>query len=121
MKWLIIVVKIAKLISMHAIRLATRASKYASRTLSSTILNMKVFIFKTGPEFIPWLTSKISSFSPSNEFTKPVRSKKYPFWRAISKTYGFGVRIHWFRVDGSPIRINTYAVSRIFGFVWTGL
>ena len=72
MKWLMVVAKI----SMLAMRLAIWASKYASRTLSSTILNSKVFIFTTGPEFIPWLTSKISSFSPSNEFTKPVRSRK---------------------------------------------
>ena len=76
MKWLMVVSKITKLIWMFAMRLAIWASKYASRTLSSTILNLKVFTFKTGPEFIPWLTSKISGFSPSHEFTKPVRSRK---------------------------------------------
>ena len=94
MKWLIVVAKITKLISMLAMRLAIWASKYASRTLSSTILNLKAFTFKTGPEFISWLTSKISGFSPSHKFTKPVRSKKYAFWRAVSKICGFGVRIH---------------------------
>ena len=56
MKWLIVVVKIAKLISMHSIRLATRASKFANRTPLSTILSLRVFTFKTGPKFMTWLT-----------------------------------------------------------------
>ena len=45
--------------------------------------------------------------------------KENPFVRAISKGWGFGERIHWFGVEGRPIRIQIYAVSKISGFVWT--
>ena len=36
-----------------------------------------------------------------------------PLWRAVSKQCGFGVRIHWFRVDGRPIRAKRCAVSKM--------
>ena len=37
-----------------------------------------------------------------------------PLWRAVSKQCGFGVWIHWFRVDGGPKRVKKYAVSKIY-------
>ena len=46
------------------------------------------------------------------------RIQKNPLWRAVSKICGFGVQIHWLRVDGGQIRIKKYAASKIF--VWTG-
>ena len=52
LKWLIVVLKKAKFISTHAIKLEMRASKVLNRTLFSAIqLNLKVFI-KTGSEFM---------------------------------------------------------------------
>ena len=42
------------------------------------------------------------------------------FKKAVSKRCGFSERIHWFRVDGRPIRIKIYTVSKISGFVWSG-
>ena len=121
MKWLIVVAKITKLISMLAMRLAIWASKYASRTLSSTILNLKVFTFKDWTRVHTMVDFKNIRFQSFTRIHQTCQIQKNPFWRAISKICGFGVRIHWFRVDGSPIRIKTYAVSRIFGFAWTGL
>lgn len=50
------------------------------------------------------LTSKLPGFSGPHEFTKPVGSKKNPPLRAVSKIWRFSVRIHWFRVDGRPIK-----------------
>ena len=44
MKWLIFGIKIAKLISMHVIRLTIKANKFANRTLLPAIFNFKVFI-----------------------------------------------------------------------------
>ena len=44
LKWLIFGIKTAKLISMHVIRLAIRANKFANRTLLPAIFNLKVFI-----------------------------------------------------------------------------
>ena len=44
LKWLIFGIKIAKLISMHVIRLTIRANKFANRTLLPAIFNFKVFI-----------------------------------------------------------------------------
>ena len=29
-----------------------------------------------------------------------------PLWRTVSKQCGFAVRIHWFRVEGRPIRVK---------------
>lgn len=29
-------------------------------------------------------------------------------------------QIHWFHVDGQPICVRKYAISKIFGFMWTG-
>ena len=63
----------------------------------------------------------------ADSYKKSVAFQKYPdtcgrslksLWRAISKICGFGVRIHWFRVDRRPIRIKKYAVSKVSGFVW---
>ena len=51
LEWLIVVVKINKMISTYAISLVIRASKVANRPLSSAILNLKVS-FKTGPKFL---------------------------------------------------------------------
>ena len=51
----------------------------------------------------------------ADSYKKSVAFQKYPdtcgrslksLWRAISKICGFGVRIHWFRVDRRPIRIK---------------
>ena len=42
-------------------------------------------------------TPSPTCFSRPHEFTKPVGSKKNPFWRAVSKICSFGVRIHWFQ------------------------
>ena len=50
------------------------------------------------------LTSKLPGFSGAHEFTKPLGSKKTPPRRAVSKICGYSVRIHWFRVDGRPIK-----------------
>ena len=36
-----------------------------------------------------------------------------PLWRAVSKQCGFGARVHWFRVDGRPIRAKRCAVSKM--------
>ena len=44
LKRLIFGIKTAKLISMHVIRLAIRANKFATRTLLPAIFNLKVFI-----------------------------------------------------------------------------
>ena len=68
------------------------------------------------------LTSKLSGFSGAREFTKPLRSKKNPPRRAVSKICGYSVRIHWFRVDGRPIKFvqKKGAVSKKSGFEWTG-
>ena len=38
--------------------------------------------------------------------------------RQLSKA--ISERIHWFRVDGRPILIKKYVVSKISGFMWTG-
>ena len=51
LEWLIVVVKINKMISTYAVSLVIRASKVANRPLSSAILNLKVS-FKTGPKFL---------------------------------------------------------------------
>ena len=69
------------------------------------------FSFKTGPEFMMLLASKISGFR------KTRRTQKNPFWRAVSKICGFGQRIYWFRMVGGPIRIKRYAVSKVSGFM----
>ena len=39
---------------------------------------------------------------------------------AVSETFGFGERIHWFRVDRRPSRFKKYAVSKLSGFMLTG-
>ena len=55
--------------------------------------------------------SKISGFGRPQ--TRARRIQKSPLWRAVSKRCGFGERVHWFRVDGRPIRIKIYAVSKL--------
>ena len=42
-----------------------------------------------------------------------IRIRLKALWRAVSKQCGFGVRIHWFRVDGRPIRVKRCAVSKM--------
>ena len=39
-----------------------------------------------------------------------------PLWRVVSKQCGFSDQIHWFCVDGEPIHVKKYAVSKIYGF-----
>ena len=39
-------------------------------------------------------------------------------WKAVSKRCAFGARIHWFRVEGRPIRIKKDVVSKVSGFVF---
>ena len=39
-------------------------------------------------------------------------------WKAVSKICAFGARIHWFRVEGRPIRIKKDVVSKVSGFVF---
>ena len=36
-----------------------------------------------------------------------------PLWKAVSKQCGFGVRVHWFRENGRPIRVKRCAVSKM--------
>ena len=89
-----------KLTATHAIRLVTRASKVANRTLLSAILNLKVFI---------WDWSRVYDvadfrnvrFQSSTRIHQTRRIKKDPLWRPVSKICGFGVRIHSFHVDKS--------------------
>ena len=38
-----------------------------------------------------------------------------PVWRVVSQQCGFGVQIHWFRVDGGTIRVKMYAVLKKIG------
>ena len=44
----------------------------------------------------------------------------FQLWRAYSKRFGFVCRIHRIRVDGSRIRKEKVADSKISGYVWTG-
>ena len=47
------------------------------------------------------LAFKISGFS------RPLQTKKInTLWGAVSIIGSFGVRIHWIRVDGRPIRVR---------------
>ena len=39
-------------------------------------------------------------------------------WKAVSKICAFGARIHWFRVEGRPIRMKKDVVSKVSGFVF---
>ena len=45
---------------------------------------------------------------------------EFPLWRADLKICGFVCRIHRIRVDGSHIRKEKVADSKISGYVWTG-
>ena len=62
---------------------------------------------------------KISGFGRPHESANSA-DKKNPLWRAVSKRCSFGERIHWFHVDGRPIRIKIYAVSEKSGFMCLG-
>lgn len=53
------------------------------------------------------LAFKISGFSGPYELATPPDPKnKINFIGAVSKICGFGVRIHWIRVDGRSIRMR---------------
>ena len=86
---LIVVVKIAKLISTYAIRLTKRAGNFVVGNFQLESFHLKAW---TGVYEV--MTSKISDFSYPREFIKRVGSKKSTLDIAVSKKGGFGVRIH---------------------------
>ena len=71
LKWPIVVVKIAKLILMHAKRLAMRAGNIVVRHFQLESFHLKDW---TGVYDV--MTSKVSDFSHPRKFIKRVRSKK---------------------------------------------
>ena len=57
------------------------------------------------------LNYKISRFlSPTRSSSPNPSDPKTPLWRTVSKICSVGVRIHWFRVDGRPIRIKSFRI-----------
>ena len=58
------------------------------------------------------MSTQIPTFlNPHNFYPDSCGRGLKPLWRAVSKQCGFGVWIHWFRVDGGPKR-----VKKICGF-----
>ena len=97
LKWPIVVVKIAKLILMHAKRLVMRAGNIVVRHFQLESFHLKDW---TGVYDV--MTSKVSDFSHPRKFIKRVRSKK--------STLDSGFKNRRFRCAGSQGRI-----------VWKGL
>ena len=74
-KWLIVVVKIAVLISMHATRLEISASKVENRRLLSAVLNLQV-LFLVWTQVYDVLEFENVRFQSSTRIHKSVRIKK---------------------------------------------
>ena len=113
MKWLIIVaVKIEKLMSTHATRLAIRANEVANKTLLSAILNSKdcTLVY----DVVDFINIRQTSIRIQQTQTKknPLESgfKNMWFWRADSLDGP---------VDGRSSHMKKYADSKEYGFVWT--
>ena len=60
-----------------------------------------------------------SSHGPADQFRFWKALKTYHSWRADSKSCGFICRVHRIRVDGSRIRKEKAADSKVSGYVWT--
>ena len=91
MKWLIVVVKIANLISTHAIRLAIRASKIAIKTLSA-IFSLKVFIYDWTRVYnvVDFKNIRFQSSTQIHQTRRIQKIKIHPGdWGAVSKMCGF--------------------------------
>ena len=109
---LIVVVKIAKLISTYAIRLTKRAGNFVVGHFQ-----LESFHLKAWTRVYEVMTSKISDFSHPREFIKRVGSKKSTLDIAVSKRGGFSVRIH--KSDSRLVyksSSNFFASGRFFVF-----
>ena len=109
---IIVAVKIEKLMSTHATRLAIRANGVANKTLLSAILNSKdcTLVY----DVVDFINIRQTSIRIQQTQTKknPLESglKNMRFWRADSLDGP---------VDGRSSHMKKYADSKEYGFVWT--
>ena len=108
-QWPIVVVKIAKLILTHAIRLAMRAGNIVIRHFQPGSFHLKNW---TGVYDV--MTSKVPDFGHPRKFIKRVRSKK--------STLDSGFKKRRFRCADitRPNRTKKSALSKVQGFLVDG-
>ena len=90
---IIVAVKIEKLMSTHATRLAIRANEVANKTLLSAILNSKdcTLVY----DVVDFINIRQTSIRIQQTQTKKKSTRERFQKYAVSKICGFGVRIHW--------------------------